>query len=236
MTTAAVHSPAPDASAASAGSVSRSRAPGNRSARRKERRGSATSTRHPWRTAAEASGPASGPAPHTTRWSGGRIGSRTPRRGAPGAHGRPPAPLARRAHRLRWRSAVVARRRGSSSGTWLRPSLRAAAASASSVSAARAGGSASRSITPRQPRPIPHSSSPSAEWSMVTSSGTSSASAARASRAASSSRQPPLMRPIGAPCSGTRSRAPGRRYDEPRTETTVASATRAPRAGARRPP
>ena len=65
---------------------------------------------------------------------------------------------------------------------------------------------------------------------MVTSSGTSSASAARASRAASSSRQPPLMRPIGAPSSGTSSRAPGRRYDEPRTETTVASATRAPRA------
>ena len=74
-------------------------------------------------------------------------------------------------------------------------------------------------MTPRQPRPRPHSSSPSAEWSIVTSIGRSVASASRASRAASSSRHPPLMRPIGEPSCGTRRRAPGRRYDDPRTVT-----------------
>src|SRR3990170_1272225 len=95
-----------------------------------------------------------------------------------------------------------------------------------------AGGSASSSMTPPHPRPIPHSSSPSAEWSIVTSTGASSSSASRAKRAASSSRQPPLINPTGAPCSGTSSRARGRRYDEPRTDTTVASATRSPRARA----
>src|SRR5690606_30871065 len=64
----------------------------------------------------------------------------------------------------------------------------------------------------------------------VTRTGASISIARRASRAASSSRQPPLISPIGRPLAGTSSRAPGRRYEEPRTDTTVASAIGSPRA------
>src|SRR5437588_6808233 len=51
----------------------------------------------------------------------------------------------------------------------------------------------------------------------------------RASSCTSPSRQPPLILPMSSPPSRTRRRAPGRRYVEPRTATTVARAIFSPR-------
>ena len=103
-----------------------------------------------------------------------------------------------------------------------------AARSACVTAAARSAGSMKTSIAPLQPRPSPHTSSSSAVRSQPASRAVPSSMTTRAMSATSPSRHPPLMLPTGAPSSGTSSRAPGRRYVEPRTATIVASAMRWP--------
>ncbi len=100
--------------------------------------------------------------------------------------------------------------------------------SAPATSAACSAGSMNTSIAPLHPSPRPHTASSSAVRSHPARRAVPSSITTRATSATSPSRQPPLMLPIGAPSSGTRRRAPGRRYVDPRTATIVASAIRSP--------